>query len=270
VLINCIPAARATDQALCAGAPDTIVQGSTTVFINKLMAARMGDMTTHGGAITIGSPTVIIGGATGSLVMDANGFPVQIGSMSVIKMPNGDLKVGNALVIKGSEEYQKKVLDDLGRINKTPTGEDLLKSIDGSGKTVAIQEGNSKKKGNSERGDNDNGFFNDDGSPGMGTDSTVNYNPDKEKVSDDPWGTRPPAVGLAHELIHAEQDAKGTTSKGETDNDQKKDPVDTTKNTKTDKYETETVGIPPNDTRDHTENKIRSEWDPPQPERKYY
>ena len=62
VLIGGLPAARATDMALCVGPPDVIVQGSATVMIGKLPAARMGDMTAHGGVIVLGCPTVNIGG----------------------------------------------------------------------------------------------------------------------------------------------------------------------------------------------------------------
>jgi uncharacterized Zn-binding protein involved in type VI secretion len=62
VLIEFLPAARATDMATCVGPPDMIVQGSTTVMIGFLPAARMGDPTVHGGTIVKGAPTVIIGG----------------------------------------------------------------------------------------------------------------------------------------------------------------------------------------------------------------
>jgi uncharacterized Zn-binding protein involved in type VI secretion len=63
VLIEFLPAARATDMAVCVGPPDMIAMGSPTVFIGSLMAARMGDPTVHGGVIVIGAPTVIIGEA---------------------------------------------------------------------------------------------------------------------------------------------------------------------------------------------------------------
>jgi uncharacterized Zn-binding protein involved in type VI secretion len=36
--------------------------GSTSVLIGGKPAARMGDPTAHGGSITLGCPTVIIGG----------------------------------------------------------------------------------------------------------------------------------------------------------------------------------------------------------------
>jgi uncharacterized Zn-binding protein involved in type VI secretion len=61
VIIGGMPAARATDMAVCAGGPDVIALGSPTVLIGNLMAARMGDMTVHGGMIAIGFPTVMIG-----------------------------------------------------------------------------------------------------------------------------------------------------------------------------------------------------------------
>ena len=50
------------DMAICSGPPDTIIQGSATVLIEGMPAARMGDMTAHGGQIMVGSPTVMIGG----------------------------------------------------------------------------------------------------------------------------------------------------------------------------------------------------------------
>lgn len=62
VLIGKLPAARATDMAVCVGPPDTIAKGSGTVMIGKLPAARMGDNTAHGGVIVGGFPTVLIGG----------------------------------------------------------------------------------------------------------------------------------------------------------------------------------------------------------------
>ncbi len=62
VLIGGLPAATATNMAVCVGPPDTIVKGSATVLINNLPAARMGDNTAHGGVIVLGMPTVLIGG----------------------------------------------------------------------------------------------------------------------------------------------------------------------------------------------------------------
>lgn len=61
VLTGMMPQARATDMATCVGPPDVISLGSFTVLIGSLPAARLGDMTAHGGSIVTGLPTVLIG-----------------------------------------------------------------------------------------------------------------------------------------------------------------------------------------------------------------
>lgn len=62
VLTGGLPQARVTDMATCVGPPDMIVKGSMTVLVNDLPAARIGDMTEHGGTIVMGCFTVLIGG----------------------------------------------------------------------------------------------------------------------------------------------------------------------------------------------------------------
>ncbi len=62
VLIGGKPAARVGDKAICTGPPDTIASGSSSVMIGGKPAARMGDSTAHGGVISAGEATVLIGG----------------------------------------------------------------------------------------------------------------------------------------------------------------------------------------------------------------
>lgn len=62
VLIGGQPAARVSDLCVCTGPPDMIAKGSATVMILGMAAARVGDMTAHGGVIVVGMPTVLIGG----------------------------------------------------------------------------------------------------------------------------------------------------------------------------------------------------------------
>ncbi len=52
---------RIGDLATCAGPPDSIAMGSAGVIVVGSPAARMGDMTVHGGNIVVGCPTVLIG-----------------------------------------------------------------------------------------------------------------------------------------------------------------------------------------------------------------
>jgi uncharacterized Zn-binding protein involved in type VI secretion len=62
VITGGLPQARVTDMCICVGPPDMIIKASMTVLVNNLPAARLGDMTVHGGAIVMGYPTVLIGG----------------------------------------------------------------------------------------------------------------------------------------------------------------------------------------------------------------
>jgi uncharacterized Zn-binding protein involved in type VI secretion len=62
VLIGGVPAAVMGDTCVCTGPPDTILKGSATVQIANKPAARVGDVTAHGGQITVGCVTVEIGG----------------------------------------------------------------------------------------------------------------------------------------------------------------------------------------------------------------
>ncbi len=62
VLTGGLPQARVFDLATCVGPPDSIAMGSATVLVNNMPAARMGDMTMHGGVIILGCFTVLIGG----------------------------------------------------------------------------------------------------------------------------------------------------------------------------------------------------------------
>ncbi len=63
VLIGGLFAARIGDMLVCVGPPDVIATGAFTVLIEGKPAARLTDLTVHGGIITApGCPTVLIGG----------------------------------------------------------------------------------------------------------------------------------------------------------------------------------------------------------------
>jgi uncharacterized Zn-binding protein involved in type VI secretion len=61
VLTGALPQARVGDMCVCVGPPDVIALGSFTVIVMGQPAARLGDMTAHGGSIVLGLPTVLIG-----------------------------------------------------------------------------------------------------------------------------------------------------------------------------------------------------------------
>lgn len=64
VLIGGQPAAVVGDLAFCTppAPPDSLVTGSATVLIGGRPAVRIGDTCAHGGVVSTGCETVIIGG----------------------------------------------------------------------------------------------------------------------------------------------------------------------------------------------------------------
>lgn len=84
ILVNNKPAALMGDMCTCVGPPDVIVQGAPNVFFNGVPVVCQGDLTAHGGVITVGEPTVIIGSAT---VMPSITMP-----LSKIPFPKNNFK----------------------------------------------------------------------------------------------------------------------------------------------------------------------------------
>jgi uncharacterized Zn-binding protein involved in type VI secretion len=290
VLTGKLPQARITDRAVCVGPPDMIAKGSATVLVGSLPAARLGDNTVHGGVIVAGCPTVLIGdagggggaggGGAGAMAAAAALSEPMLQAQALIAAakagipfvercskagapaltPSGPKKYGKAIVIEGDDDFKKRVTADLDAINKTPTGAKLLADLDASGKTVKITK---TSGGNSvSYSDVTKATKQANGKNGLGSDSTVKYNPDRNKIGTEPWETRPPAIGLAHELIHAKHASEGSRDVTQVPNDKK--------GTTTKLEEVRTTGVPPYDKEPYSENKIRSEWNPKQPERKWY
>ena len=134
------------------------------------------------------------------------------------RLPNGDLQVGNGLVIRQSAndpDFENKVLSDLTTMSNHPTGMNTLNSINNSGQTVNIQDqntgGNSYSPSNVQGAlpDGDTGNFGGGigtvTGDGSGSGGTVNYNPDNATNN----AIRPRDVGLHHELSHADHAANG-------------------------------------------------------------
>lgn len=104
VLTCMMPQARITDMAICVGPIDMIVQGAFTVLVGGLPAARLGDMTAHGGVITTGCFTVLIGDA-GSSAGSSQGDDSS-GDMSIAAQEKayiGELKEGRYYARKRSD-----------------------------------------------------------------------------------------------------------------------------------------------------------------------
>jgi len=62
-------------------------------------AARMGDMTVHGGAVTVGCPTVLIGGQPAARVGDMHTCPMATPGTPPIPHVGGPISMGSATVL---------------------------------------------------------------------------------------------------------------------------------------------------------------------------
>jgi uncharacterized Zn-binding protein involved in type VI secretion len=244
VLTGFLPQSRITDKLICVGPIDVIVQGAASVLVGGLFAARITDQCAHGGKIVTGQPNVIIGDPV---------FANPTAAAQLQKIADGR----SAISISGTPQYRQEALGALSRLASTPTGLGLLQSIETSGKTVTIQQTNGA---NGENAANfANGLRNPiTGAPGPGSNSVVNWNSQRFMTGPAPWQTRDPAVGLGHELIHSEVDARGT-SDGQNSNYTGADGI--VRNAPG--YEQQAVGLGPYAGNRHTENKLRSDFNKP-------
>lgn len=184
------------------------------------------------GPLEVADPT----GASG-------GWPVRESTFGQIQAAMESIAGGEAGVkIEGKKTFKAAVLMDLAWLMTQSVGYELIASIVGTGKTVTIK---ATKGGNTELGGAD-GFIKEDGKPGPGCDTTVKFNTGEWNPygGDDEWMTRPPAIGLAHELIHAFVDMGGMTPRGKTDG--------------TPNYELQTTGLGDYEKEIYTENKFRA------------
>lgn len=186
VLTVTLPQSRVLDLATCVGPPDPIAQSSATVLVGGLPAARMGDLTSHGGSIVVGAPTVIIGGPSVTLV-------VPIGQTAL---------------------FTQQLQTALARIFNTPSGREWLTQMAANGRTVTFQQGGPGVN-----------TCTPSGSPGSvsggppGSDSTINWDPNTTSL-----GGFSPAVAncgsdtiLFHEMCHSLHNGNGAHQNGPTE-----------------------------------------------------
>nr|BDT30554.1 calcium-binding protein [Myxococcus sp. MH1] len=131
---------------------------------------------------------------------------------TIVDMTNASQR-GRSVTVEGSADFQARTQSDLDAMRSLPSGQDLLRTLDDSGHSTTIKEttsGNSASPAN-----RDDAWFNTDGTPGKGTDGTVNYNTTRTSLGGEEWMTRPPIVALFHELVHASDYANGTLARGE-------------------------------------------------------
>jgi uncharacterized Zn-binding protein involved in type VI secretion len=229
VLTGNQPQARLSDQALCVGPLDVVAGGAATVLVHGLPAARIGDSMAHGGKIVKGLPTVLIGG------------------------PSFELPPNIKLI--GTPFFQQQTLRDLFFLSQTPTGAEMLRQIEASGKQININQ--TAGKGNACTAFNDY----DATHPSLGSGSNIGYNPEYRTNVYDKDGNmiaEPPQVTLGHEMMHAMHNANGTQAPEEADPNPPKSEPDI------DREEAQTIGTGSYDgSKSPTENNLRKDLNLP-------
>lgn len=119
---------------------------------------------------------------------------------------------GAGITIEGDVSFKTTVLMDFAWLMTQPLGMELVDEIVASGHDLTIE---STSGGNAMTFTTD-GYELADGSPGPGSDASVEYNTEEWNPYGGPedWMQRPPAIGLAHELIHAWTAMAGICAKG--------------------------------------------------------
>ena len=207
--------------------------------------------------------------------LDASGqllrsLPETTLSPALAQMLETTFMVASSAGFGGPEHFEAAVKADLQAIYDTPTGKLLLESLHASGKKISIQY-DTVNSAIFNQATWQRAFYQEDGiTPGQGVALPIEYNPFLGKAGQMPWNTRPPGIGLAHELIHAEQAAYGRMRRFNAENPGGPDSRNPKKLLTVPAYELDTLGVHPEHQYAFTENKIRAEWNPPQGLRSYY
>jgi hypothetical protein len=188
------------------------------------------------------------------------------------KIPAAELAVGvyqRVIVIKGAKDFVGKAQSHLDQIASVPTGGRLLRSLASRGLTITLVPSSRTNEarpdnyraavalGKSLRWRDESGRERAIRGGGGGSNTTIKYNPDLSTIGfAAAWQRQPPAIWLAHELIHADDAAHG-----------RMDPemIEGVRN-----FERQAIGLPPYEMKEFTENRLRAEWSDPQPARPIY
>lgn len=136
---------------------------------------------------------------------DEGGWPIHEAAFAHLTKTIGAIAGGGKVRIDGPADFKAKVLGDFSWLLTQDAGQQLLDAIMASGKSLAIVDAGSAGNVTAALGKVADADRRPDGRPGPGCDAKMGYNPTEVNPfgGDEAWMTRPPAIGLAHELIHA-------------------------------------------------------------------
>lgn len=172
------------------------------------------------------------------------------------------------IVIKGPHAFVTETAAHLASIAGLRLGRELLASLERSGRRVTILPTarmseappedfrGALARGRALRWVDEWGRERAVRGRGAGSDTTIKYNPALTTFGVEPWQRQPPEIGLAHELIHADDAAHGRMDPEQTDGVRN--------------YELQAIGLGPYRDKKFTENKFRDAWPDAQPLRPRY
>jgi len=144
-------------------------------------------------------------------------WPVKQADYARIQVAIESVRGGAAgVVIEGGDTFKSALLLDLAWLLTESVGQELVESMVRTGKTVTIKEtGSGNATGYASNADS---YEREDGTPGPGSNTTVEYNTGEWNPygGTEAWMNRPPAIGLAHEMVHAWTGMNGTRALGKT------------------------------------------------------
>ena len=189
-----------------------------------MLLGGAGDDQLSGGAggLMAGGPgaDTYSGGNAATRVFAQRGEPVgSSGKVVLVSLSSRDAAgrlPGSALRINGTTAFAQQVASDVTTLLSLPEGRRLLTALDAAGRAVSLKTSSS---GNRTTIPNPAAaFLRPGGVHGPGSASSVFYDPYETVIENgaQAWQSRPPVVGLCHELIHAANAAGGTLQPGTT------------------------------------------------------
>jgi len=251
VWVGNTPQARRLDPCFCVGPPDLITGGEMTTLVGMAGAFAGG----LGGFLGL-----LLGGFLAGLRNLIDGYPRAAADPNE---PDGYYtQYSKGVHVRGTADFQERVITDLNAISSTDTGSNTIRQIDESGHITTIKEGSDYSTGYTDPAAR---LRSSVGGPNnTGTDSTITYTANPITVYDGsrPWMNIPSDVGLLHKMRHASDAARGAMDPGESMIDGR-----LTRN-----REAQATGIGPYATDPYTENSYRNErtLPPPQTQREWY
>ena len=144
-------------------------------------------------------------------------IPIKRTPFNRLKVAIDSISGGGAgISIVGTAAFKASALSDVAWLCSQGVGISLVEAIVGTGKNLTIQ---ATGGGNTTSYNPDaDSWPKADGTPGSGCNVTINYNTTEVNPygGAEVWMTRPPAIGLAHEMVHAWTGMNGTRAPGET------------------------------------------------------